>query len=71
MCLCWFRATARRAPTADDLRGFFDEQGRGAVVNSARAILYAYRKRPGLVMAGRGSAEAREMKAALWKAAGR
>ena len=28
---------------AEDLRGFFDEQGLGAVVNSSRAILYAYR----------------------------
>jgi orotidine-5'-phosphate decarboxylase len=57
--------------TADDLKGFFDEQGRGAVVNSARAILYAYRKRQGLSWQDAASAEASEMKAALWKAAGR
>ncbi len=57
--------------TADDLRGFFDEQGRGAVVNSARAILYAYRRRPDTSWQDAAALEAREMKAALWKAAGR
>ncbi|MBC7294398.1 MAG: orotidine-5'-phosphate decarboxylase, partial [Thermoleophilia bacterium] len=53
---------------ADDLRGVFDEEGTGAVVNSARAILYAYRKRrESWDMAAR--VEAREMRLALWRAA--
>ncbi len=56
---------------ADDLGGFFDERGRGAVVNSARAILYAYRKHPALSWQDAAATEAREMKAALWKTAGR
>jgi len=55
---------------ARDLAAFFDAQGTGAVVNSARAILYAYRKRAG---DWREAAlqEAREMRVALWAAAGR
>jgi orotidine-5'-phosphate decarboxylase len=56
---------------ADDLRGFFDERGLGAVVNSARAILYAYKKRPEVSWTEAAVLECREMKAALWKAAGR
>ena len=38
---------------ADDLAGMFDAAGTGAVVNSSRAILYAYRKRSGPALAGR------------------
>ncbi len=55
---------------AADLRGMFDSAGTGAVVNSARAILYAYRKRGGDWLDA-AIAETREMKAALWAAAGR
>ena len=33
--------------TAADLAALFDADGTGAVVNSARAILYAYQKAPG------------------------
>ena len=55
---------------AGDLVGVFDAAGTGAVVNSARAILYAYRKREGTwVDAAR--AEAAAMRAALWEASGR
>jgi orotidine-5'-phosphate decarboxylase len=60
---------AQGAPAAD-LAGFFDEKGTGAVVNSARAILYAYRKHPGDWRAA-ALRETQEMRAALWKAAGR
>ncbi len=55
---------------AEDISGFFDKNGTGAVVNSARAILYAYRKRPGDWRAA-ALRETQEMRAALWKAAGR
>jgi hypothetical protein len=41
------------------------------VVNSARAILYAYRKRVGVDWQIAALKETREMKAALWRAAGR
>ncbi len=55
---------------AGDLIGVFDAAGTGAVVNSARAILYAYRKREGTwVDAAR--AEAAAMRTALWEASGR
>lgn len=55
---------------AGDLIGVFDAAGTGAVVNSARAILYAYRKREGTwVDAAR--AEAAAMRSALWEASGR
>ncbi len=55
---------------AVDMAALFDASGTGAVVNSARAILYAYKKRDmGWVDAAR--AEAAEMRAALWRAAGR
>lgn len=55
---------------AEDIAGLFDARGTGAVVNSARAILYAYKRRPGN---WRDAAvdEAREMRVALWKAAAR
>jgi orotidine-5'-phosphate decarboxylase len=56
---------------ADDLVGFFDEHGSGAIVNSARAILYAYKKRPGVTWRDAARLEAREMRTALWRAAGR
>lgn len=55
---------------AGDLAALFDAKGTGAVVNSARAILYAYRKRPGEWQEA-ALLEAQEMKAALWTAAHR
>jgi len=55
---------------AADVAGAFDAEGTGAIVNSSRAILYAYRARPGH-WAEAARAEAAAMKAALWKAAGR
>ena len=55
---------------AGDLVGVFDAAGTGAVVNSARAILYAYRKREGTwVDAAR--AEAAAMRTALWEVSDR
>lgn len=56
--------------TAADLAGLFGPDAVGAVVNSARAILYAYRQspRPWLEAA---QAEARTMKKALWEVATR
>jgi orotidine 5''-phosphate decarboxylase, subfamily 2 len=56
--------------TAADVAGAFDTAGSGAVVNSSRAILYAYRVRPGH-WAEAARAEAAAMRAALWQAAGR
>ncbi len=56
---------------AADLCAMFDAQGTGAIVNSARAILYAYRKRPGVSWDEAARCETQEMKVALWKAAGR
>jgi orotidine-5'-phosphate decarboxylase len=56
---------------ADDLGGMFDRQGTGAVVNSSRAILYAYRKRPQMHWKDACRSEVQEMKSALWRAAGR
>ncbi len=56
---------------AEDIAAMFDQAGSGAVVNSARAILYAYRSRPGCSWLDAAVAEAREMRMALWKAAGR
>ena len=57
--------------TARDLAALFDANGTGAVVNSARAILYAYRKAPGRHWVDAARDEAAAMRAALWKAAGR
>ena len=57
--------------TAADLAALFDANGTGAVVNSARAILYAYKKAPGMHWVDAARAEAAAMKAALWAAAGR
>jgi orotidine-5'-phosphate decarboxylase len=57
--------------TAADLAGMFDDRGTGAVVNSSRAVLYAYRKRPGVSWVEAARLEVREMKEALWKVAGR
>jgi len=56
---------------ADDLKAMFDPRGSGAVVNSARAILYAYRKREGVPWQEAARLEALEMRSALWEAAGR
>lgn len=56
---------------ADDLRGLFDERGTGAVVNSARAILYAYKNRPDVHWLDAARLEAEEMRAALWRVARR
>lgn len=57
--------------TAGDLAALFDGAGTGAVVNSARAILYAYRKAPGRHWLDAARDEVAAMKAALWSAAGR
>jgi orotidine-5'-phosphate decarboxylase len=57
--------------TATDLVALFDSSGTGAVVNSARAILYAYRKAPGRHWLDAARDEAEAMRAALWAAAGR
>jgi orotidine-5'-phosphate decarboxylase len=57
--------------TAGDLAALFDANGTGAVVNSARAILYAYRKAPGRHWVDAARDEAVAMRAALWGAAGR
>jgi orotidine-5'-phosphate decarboxylase len=57
--------------TAADLAVLFDAGGTGAVVNSARAILYAYGKTPGRHWLDAARDEAAAMKAALWRAAGR
>jgi orotidine-5'-phosphate decarboxylase len=57
--------------TAGDLAALFDGDGTGAVVNSARAILYAHRKAPGRHWLDAAHDEAVAMKAALWSAAGR
>ena len=54
---------------AADLGAMFDPEGTGAVVNSARAILYAYRNRGGDWLDA-ARAETIEMKKALWLAAG-
>jgi orotidine-5'-phosphate decarboxylase len=56
---------------ASDLAALFDAAGTGAVVNSARAILYAYRGAPGRHWLDAARDEAAAMKAALWRAAGR
>ncbi|MGI5939380.1 MAG: orotidine-5'-phosphate decarboxylase [Thermoleophilia bacterium] len=55
---------------AQDLAGLFDSAGTGAVVNSARAILYAYRTRD-LEWPEAARAEAGDMRTALWMASGR
>jgi orotidine-5'-phosphate decarboxylase len=55
---------------ADDLRGFFDERGLGAVVNSSRAILYAHRKHSEVTWQEAAHLEVLEMKAAIARAAG-
>ena len=56
--------------TAADLAGVFDRRGTGAVVNSSRGILYAYRARGGDWLEA-AAAEAESMRTALWRAAGR
>jgi orotidine-5'-phosphate decarboxylase len=57
--------------TAADIAALFDANGTGAVVNSARAILYAYKKAPGKHWVDAARDEAAAMRAALWQAAGR
>jgi orotidine-5'-phosphate decarboxylase len=53
---------------AEQLRGAFDNGGLGAVVNSSRAVLYAYRTRGGdWKTAARDEAE--DMRSALWSVA--
>lgn len=56
---------------ADDLRGLFDSRGTGAIVNSARAILYAYRRTPERHWIDAARTETAAMRAALWRAVGR
>jgi orotidine-5'-phosphate decarboxylase len=53
---------------ADHLRGAFDKAGTGAVVNSSRAVLYAYRERGGDWRKA-ARAEADDMRRALWAVA--
>ncbi len=55
---------------AEDIGRLFDRDGTGAVVNSARAILYAYRTREG-DWRDAARQEAAQMREALWRAAGR
>lgn len=54
---------------AEDLRGLFGPDGTGALVNSARAILYAYRN-SSLPWLDAARAEARTMRRAIWEVAG-
>ena len=54
--------------SAAQLSGVFDAAGTGAVVNSSRAILYAYRSRGGDWRAAARD-EAEDMRRALWAAA--
>jgi orotidine-5'-phosphate decarboxylase len=55
--------------TARDLAGLFDEAGTGAVVNSSRAILYAYMKHEDLPWREAARREANQMRVALWEVA--
>lgn len=55
---------------AEDLAGVFDQEGTGTVVNSARAILYAYKQRGGPWLEAT-RAEARAMRLSLWAVARR
>ena len=48
--------------TGKDLRGCFDAQGRGAVVNASRSILTAWRKQPGVDFAQAAYNEAVRMR---------
>ena len=57
--------------TAADIAAFFDQNGTGAVVNSSRAILYAYKKTPEVHWVDAARTEAEIMRDALWRAAGR
>ncbi len=56
---------------ADELRGFFDSKGLGAVVNSSRGILYAYRDHPGVSWQQAARSATEEMRSALWRVSGR
>jgi orotidine-5'-phosphate decarboxylase len=57
--------------TAADIRGAFDENGLGAVVNSSREIIFAYRKNKELGWQAAAAKEAQRMRdefrALLWK----
>jgi len=48
--------------TAADLRGCFDESGRGAIVNNSRGLLCAWQKRPGVDFAQAARDEALRMR---------
>ena len=41
----WYRGYGAQGATAQDLRGCFDKEGRGAIVNSSRGIIAAWQKR--------------------------
>jgi orotidine-5'-phosphate decarboxylase len=56
---------------AHDLAGLFDDNGTGAVVNSSRAILYAYQKAAHLPWREAAHREAMQMRVALWEVAKR
>jgi orotidine-5'-phosphate decarboxylase len=56
---------------ADDIAGMFDANGTGAVVNSSRAVLYAYRNRGDMDWRKAARSEVKEMRTALWRASGR
>jgi orotidine-5'-phosphate decarboxylase len=56
---------------AKDIAGMFDANGTGAVVNSSRAVLYAYRQRGDTNWQEAARSEVKDMKTALWRAAGR
>jgi orotidine-5'-phosphate decarboxylase len=51
---------------AEDLRGLFGPEGRGAVVNASRSILYAFATRGGDWLTA-AEDEARDMRTALWE----
>ena len=70
-CRSSFPGYGAQGATAADLAALFDADGTGAVVNSARAILYAYKKAPSKYWVDAARDEALAMKAALWQAAGR
>ena len=56
---------------AADLADVFDARGSGAVVNSSRAVLYAYRKHAELPWHDAARQEVLDMRAALWEVAKR
>ena len=58
--------------TADDVKGAFDERGCGAIINSSRGIICAWKKtgNNGLDFAEASRAAAEDMRAALRKSLG-